>query len=264
MKSPFELVAKRTEFYKLELNELYKAIGVDVSKIEYITGSDYEFDKEYILDLYRLAELTTAERAQHAGSEVVKFGENPKLGGFLYPILQTLDEEYLECDMQYGGLDQRKIFGFARESHPKIGQKKRVEVMTPMLPGIMGGKMSASDPASKVDLLDSKEVIAAKLNKAFCPEGVVEDNGIMAFLKYVIMVLKEDNGEQFSVERSEKFGGNVVYKNYVDLEKDFVDKKLHPEDLKKALARELSEILKPVREYFKDKKDLIQDAYPEA
>ncbi len=263
MKSSLELVDKRVEFYRHELAELYKAIGIDISKIEFVKGSDYEFQKEYTLDMYRLADLTPAERAQHAAAEVVKFGENPKLGGFLYPILQTLDEEYLECDMQYGGLDQRKIFSFARESHPKIGQKKRVEVMTPMLPGIMVGKMSASDPSSKIDLLDTEETIAVKLNKAFCPEGEVEDNGIMAFLRYVIMVLKEDNGEQFSVERSEKFGGNVEYKNYEDLEADFVAKKLHPQDLKKALASELSQILKPVREYFKDKQNLISEAYPE-
>jgi len=263
MKSTLELVGKRVEFYKHELRELYQAIGIDVAKIEFVKGSDYEFKKEYTLDVYRLADLTTAERAQHAAAEVVKFGENPKLGGFLYPILQTLDEEYLGADIQYGGLDQRKIFGFARESHPKIGQKKRVEIMTPMLPGITGKKMSASDPSSKIDLLDSPEDIEAKLDKAFCPEGVIEDNGIMAFMKYVIMVLKGDRNEKFMVQRAEKFGGDIEYENYEELEKDFVAKKLHPQDLKKALAKELAEILKPVREYFEDKQELIEEAYPE-
>ena len=263
MKSPLELVGKRVEFYKMELQELYRAIGADVSKIEFIKGSDYQLGKEYTLDVYRLADLTTAERAQHAAAEVVKFGENPKLGGFLYPILQTLDEEYLGADIQYGGLDQRKILGFAREAHSKIGQKKRVAIMTPMLPGIMGGKMSASDPASKIDLLDDEATVASKLQKAFCPEGIIEGNGTISFMKYVIMVLKEDNGEQISVKRLEKFGGNVEYKNYVDLEKDFVGKNLHPEDLKKALARELSEILEPVRKCFMDKQELIKEAYPE-
>ena len=247
----------------MELQELYRAIGADVSKIEFIKGSDYQLGKEYTLDVYRLADLTTAERAQHAAAEVVKFGENPKLGGFLYPILQTLDEEYLGADIQYGGLDQRKILGFAREAHSKIGQKKRVAIMTPMLPGIMGGKMSASDPASKIDLLDDEATVASKLQKAFCPEGIIEGNGTISFMKYVIMVLKEDNGEQISVKRLEKFGGNVEYKNYVDLEKDFVGKNLHPEDLKKALARELSEILEPVRKCFMDKQELIKEAYPE-
>jgi tyrosyl-tRNA synthetase len=263
MKSTLELVGKRVEFYKHELRELFQAIGIDVAKIEFVKGSDYELGRDYTLDVYRLADVTTAERAQHAAAEVVKFGDNPKLGGLLYPILQTLDEEHLDADIQYGGTDQRKIFGFARESHPKIGQKKRVEIMTPMLPGISGKKMSASDPSSKIDLLDSAEVIEEKLNKAFCPEGIVEENGIMAFMRFVIMVLKGDKNEKFKVKRDKKFGGDVEYKNYEDLEKDFVAKKLHPQDLKKALARELAEILQPLREYFSDKQKLIEEAYPE-
>lgn len=263
MKAPFELLDKRVEFYNLELRELYRAIGTNVSKIEFVKGTDFELDKKYTLDVYRLSALTSADRAKHAAAEVVKFGENPRLSGFLYPILQTLDEEYLGADIQYGGADQRKIFGFARESHPKIGQKKRVEIMTPMLPGIMGGKMSASDPSSKIDLLDDEKEITVKINKSYCPEGDLEDNGIMAFAKYVLMILKEDIGEAFLIERLEKFGGDVDYKNYADLEKDFLAKKLHPEDLKKAVAREIEQILKPVREFFKNKKDLIKEAYPE-
>jgi len=262
MKSPLELVDKRVEFYKLELTELFKSIGADVSKIEFAKGSDFQLSREYTMDVYRLAALNTFERCQHAASEVVKFGENPKLSGFLYPILQTLDEEYLSADIQYGGVDQRKIFGFARESHPKIDQQKRIEIMTPMLPGVTGGKMSASDASSKIDLLDSPQDIEAKIKKAFCPEGIVKGNGIMEFMKYVVMVFKEDRGEVFSVERPEKFGGNVEYENYEDLEKDFVDKKLHPEDLKKALTKELILILQPLREFFEDKENLIKEAYP--
>jgi len=262
MKSSVELAGKRAEFYKEELIALYEAIGIDISKIEFVKGSDFQLSKEYVFDVYRLAALSTADRAKHAASEVVKMGENPKLSGFLYPLLQTLDEQYLGADIQYAGTDQRKIFGFARESQPKLGYKKRVEIMTPMLPGITGGKMSASDAGSKVDLLDSAEEISEKINKAFCPEGEIEDNGILVFLKYVVMVLKEDKGEKLLVQRDKKFGGDVEYGSYADLEKDFIAKNLHPADLKKALSRELVDILEPVRETFKDKQDLINEAYP--
>lgn len=262
MKAPFELLDKRVEFYRLELTELYKSLGINVKKVEFVKGSDIELDKKYTLDVYRLAAMSTIDRTKHAASEVVKMDESPKLSGCLYPILQTLDEEYLGADIQYGGVDQRKIFGFARESHPKIGQKKRVEIMTPLLPGMSGGKMSASDESSKIDLLDSQEVIAAKINKAYCPEGDLADNGIMIFMKYVIMTLKEDNGETFSIERDEKFGGNIAYKTYADLEKDFVEKKLHPSDLKQALSKELAAILAPVKKALEGKEKLIKEAYP--
>jgi tyrosyl-tRNA synthetase len=45
----------------------------------------------------------------------VKQSSNPLLSGLLYPGLQALDEEYLKCDAQFGGVDQRKIFMFAEE-----------------------------------------------------------------------------------------------------------------------------------------------------
>ena len=52
------------------------------------------------------------------------------------------------------------------------------------------------------------------------------------------------------IDRPEKFGGKVSYKTYADLEKDFADKKLHPQDLKKAAAGYLDQLLQPVRTHF--------------
>jgi len=54
----------------------------------------------------------------------------------LYPILQALDEQYLEVDAQFGGVDQRKIFMFARDKLPKIGYNKRCHLMNPLIPGL--------------------------------------------------------------------------------------------------------------------------------
>ena len=50
----------------------------------------------------------------------------------LYPGLQALDEEYLHCDAQFGGVDQRKIFTFAEKYLPKLGYKQRAHLMNPM------------------------------------------------------------------------------------------------------------------------------------
>src|SRR3989344_2991584 len=116
--------------------------------------------------------------------------------------------------------------------------KRRIEVMNPMIPGLIGKKMSSSDPKSKIDLTDSYEEIKQKINKADMAEGE-PDNGVMAFLKYVIMVIKEDNGEKFLVKRDKKWGGDLLYNNYEEIEKDFAEKKLHPQDLKNAVAVEI-------------------------
>ncbi len=262
-KTPFRLLDVRMKYYMEVISGMLDSIGVDRSKLKFVKGREFELNPKYTLDMYRLSALNTFARCKRAASDVVRFGKEPKLSGFIYPILQALDEVYLDVDVQYGGHDQRKILAFAREVLPSLGYKKRVEVMTPMLPGLQGEKMSASEEKSKVDLLDSPDVVEKKIMGAYCPAGKIENNGVMAFMKYVIMVLKEDRKEEFLVERPEKFGGDVSYKDYRALERDFVSGELHPEDLKKAMSREVNKMLEPVRKTFKGKMDLVRKAYPE-
>lgn len=260
--TPWEVLEQRYKYYDQIIRLSFKSIGVDTKNFETIKGSSFQLNKDYVLDLFKLASYTSINDCKRAGAEVVKFGKNPKLSGLIYPLMQAIDEEYLKVDIQYGGVDQRKILMLARERLPSLGYKPRVELMTPIIPGLQGVKMSASDFKSKIDLLDSPEDVKIKLNKAHCPAGEVKDNGVLAFLQYVIFVIKEDKNETFIIERPEKFGGNLEYKSYKDLEKDYIAKKLHPLDLKNALAGEINLLLEPIRKGFKDK-DLIKKAYPE-
>ena len=262
-KTPWELLEKRYEYYKKTIQLMFKSIGADIKNFEIIKGSSFQLKPEYTFDLLKLSTITTAHDAKKAGSEVVKQEKNPKLSGLIYPLMQALDEEYLKTDIQLGGLDQRKIMVFAREHLPKIGYKKRIEIMNPLIPGLAeGGKMSASKPHSKIDLLDSPETIKQKLKNAFCPIGQTEENGVLALMKYVIMTLKEDKKEEFTIKRPEKFGGTIKYKTYKELEKDYKDKKLHPQDLKNALAEEIIKLTEPIRKEMKGQEKLIKEAYP--
>lgn len=260
--TPWDLLEKRYKYYQVIIPNMFEAIGADIKNFEIVKGSDFEKDKDYFFDLLRMSTYSSVHDAKKAGSEVVKQTDNPKLAGLIYPLMQALDEEYLGVDIQYGGVDQRKIFMFAREYLPKIGYKSRIEVMTPLIPGLIGEKMSASKEESKVDLLDSDEAVRNKLQKAFCPAGIVEENGVLAFLKHVAMVIKENEGQAFVVKRPEKFGGDKSYKSYKEIEEDFVNKKLHPEDLKKAVAEEIIALLKPVKKDLDKKLKIAKDAYP--
>ena len=55
--------------------------------------------------------------------------------------------------------------------------------------------------------------------------------------------------EVFLIERPEKFGGNLKFTNYKELEQAFVDG-LHPLDLKNAVAKYVNMILEPIHTYF--------------
>lgn len=259
--TPWDALEKRYEYYKTIIPLMFKSVGANIKDFEIVKGSDFQMKNDYVYDLLRLSTVSTVHDSMKAASEVVKFGDNPKLSGLIYPLMQSLDEQYLDADVQYGGVDQRKIMMFARENLPKVGYKPRIELMTPLIPGLIGKKMSASDPKSKIDLLDDEGEVNDKVKDANCPIGVIEDNGVLAFLKQVIMPLKEDKKEVFIVKRSEKYGGNINFKTYEELEKAFIDKKLHPLDLKISLAREINTLLKPMRDEKGRLEKLAKKAY---
>jgi len=259
--TPWEVLEKRYDYYTTVIPLMFKGIGTDVKNLEIVKGSDYQMSKEYYLDLLQLTTIATVHDATKAASEVVKMGDNPKLSGLVYPLMQALDEEYLKVDVQYGGLDQRKIMMFAREHLPKLGYKPRVEVMTPLIPGLVGKKMSASDPKSKIDLLDDEQAVKTKINGAEVVAGIVEGNGLLAFVKHVIMTIKSDRKERFIVERPEKYGGNLEFKTYEEIEQAYLTSKLHPLDLKNAVAREINVLLKPMRAESEKLQKLSDKAY---
>lgn len=262
MKAPWELLHLRTKYYESVIRAMLEALSVPLDNLKFIQGTDYQLSKEYTLDVYRLSSLVTEHDAKKAGAEVVKQVDHPLLSGLLYPGLQALDEHYLGVDAQFGGVDQRKIFTFAEKYLPALGYAKRIHLMNPMVPGLTGSKMSSSDEDSKIDLLDDSAALKRKLKKAFCEPGNIENNGPLAFVKHVMFSVQGD----FQIYRKEEFGGNVIYKTYADLEKDFAEEKIHPGDLKSSLQAALDRLLDPIRKKFqsKDLKELTAKAYPKA
>ena len=259
--TPWDVLDARYNYYKKLMPLMFKSVGADVKNFEIVKGSDFQLKKEYISDVLKMSTFTTVRDCNKAASEVVKFGDNPKLSGLIYPIMQSLDEVYLKVDVQYGGLDQRKILMFARENLPKMGYERRVEIMTPMIPGLEGGKMSSSVESSKIDLLDDEKTVNEKIKRAYCKEGEVEGNGVLAFLENVVIVIKQDSNKKFIVERDEKFGGNLEFERYEDLEKMYANKELHPLDLKNALAKEVNNLLSIIRKNRKELEKLSKKAY---
>jgi tyrosyl-tRNA synthetase len=243
----WKILEKRYNYYKKAIVTILEIIGVDIKKLEFVRGSDLQLSRNYFHDLLKLSTYTTINEGKHAAAEVVKLGDNPKICGIIYPMMQALDEEYLKVDGQFGGMDQRKIMVYAREYMPKIGYKARVELLNPIIRGLVGEKMSSSIEASKIDLLDDEETVKKKINKAECVEGD-PNNGVMALLRYLFFVLKGDKKEKFEIQRPSKFGGDKEYKNYEEVERDFIAKKLHPMDLKVGVANEINSLLKKFRE----------------
>uniref|UniRef100_A0A672GTK9 Tyrosine--tRNA ligase n=1 Tax=Salarias fasciatus TaxID=181472 RepID=A0A672GTK9_SALFA len=262
MKAPWELLELRVKYYEQVIKAMLESIGVPLEKLKFVKGTDYQLSREYTLDVYRLSSMVTEHDAKKAGAEVVKQVEHPLLSGLLYPGLQALDEEYLKVDAQFGGVDQRKIFTLAEKYLPSLGYAKRAHLMNPMVPGLTGAKMSSSEEESKIDLLDSKEDVKKKLKKAFCEPGNIQNNGVLSFVKYVVLPLRQE----FCIKRDAKWGGDKVYTVFEEVEKDFAAEMIHPGDLKASVEVALNELLEPVRKKFEspELRKLTNSAYPSA
>ncbi|KAK3711630.1 hypothetical protein QZH41_014060 [Actinostola sp. cb2023] len=266
LKAPWELLVHRVQYYEEVVKAMLESISVPLDKLKFVKGTEYQLNRDYILDIFKLTTVATEHDCKKAGSEVVKQVQHPLLSGLLYPGLQALDEEYLKVDAQFGGVDQRKIFMFAEKYLPSLGYAKRIHLMNPMVPGLTGGKMSASDEDSKIDLLDSASAVKKKVKKAFCEEGNVADNGVLAFAKFVIFpVLAIKGVNAFVIERSEENGGNLTFSDYESLKDTFAKKEIHPLDLKDAVCKVLNSLLEPVRQKFEkpEFKKIKNLAYPE-
>ena len=251
LKSKWEELEAKTEYYKkcVELAFPWE------EKPTFVSGSSYQLTKNYQLDVLKLSTSTTIARATRAASEVTRM-KNPKVSELIYPIMQTLDEEYLDVDIQLGGMDQRHIMAYAREFLPLVNYKPRIEIMTPLVVSLKGPgvKMSASIPESSIKVYESEQSILNKINNAYCPQGIVQDNPILQLAKYIVFPIRGN----LKIERNPKFGGDILYNDYGVMEKDFADKNLHPQDLKKAMAGEIVSIFSKARKYFEGKQDMLK------
>ena len=263
-KSPFDLLDARSEYYREAIEGMIEAAGADPDEITFVRGTDYELDEEYALELYRMAAETTIARSQRAASEVVRESESPNLGGLLYPLMQSLDVKALGVDIAYGGIDQRGIYMLSREILPDHGWEPPVCLFAPLLSGLTGGKMSASEEGSKVNLTDDPDTVAEKIEAAYCPMGETEDNGVLEYLELLVFPVLAERGESFVVERPEQYGGDLTYGEYAELEADFVGEDLHPADLKPAAAEYISSVIDPIREGLTGRPELLAEAYPDA
>jgi tyrosyl-tRNA synthetase len=262
-KTPYDLLDARSRCYREAIAGMLGAAGVDPGSVEFVRGSAFERDPEYVTAVFRMAATTTLSRARRAGSEVVRERDNPTLGGLLYPLMQTQDVVALDADVAYGGVDQRGIYMFSRE----VLNEPPVCVFAPLLAGLSGGKMSASEGGA-VRVTDDRGTVREKLDAAYCPAGEVADNGVLEYCEHLLFPLIEADGsaitdDAFRVERPDEYGGDVSYADYAALEAAFVDRDLHPQDLKTTAADYVADAIAPVRERLLDGPDLLAAAYPD-
>jgi len=259
--------------------EVWKASGMDLSKVEFVWASDLVRNPDYWKLVLQIGKSNSLRRFVRTAEIMGREESLDKLTGaqIIYSCMQCADIFTLGAKITQLGMDQRKINMLAREVGPMLGFWKPIVVSHHMLMGlnkpgenakipVSNGiehsnklaktielKMSKSLPDSAIFMTDSHSDIKRKIDKAFCPEGKVEDNPVLEYYKYIIFEsLDRLQLENIVVGRPANFGGPVILNSYANLEHLFAEKKIHPLDIKYKAVELIDKLLQPVREHFQN------------
>jgi len=245
--------------------EVWKAAGVDMSKVDVLWTSDAAKQDEYWKKVITVAQNSTLARAQRAltiAGRTTK--ESIQTAQLFYPMMQVADIFWLDVDICQLGVDQRRANILAREIADKLKWRKPVAVHHHMLVGLQGkkepegydengavdaeisSKMSKSKPETSIFVHDSAEQIMRKMNTAYCPPKLLEGNAPIEYCRYIVFRKQRS----LKIDRPEKYGGNVEFFSAAELEKAYTEGALHPADLKKGVGEALEGIIAPIREHF--------------
>ncbi|MEJ2280698.1 MAG: tyrosine--tRNA ligase [Candidatus Bathyarchaeota archaeon] len=249
------------------LKEIFTALGLKSDKVEYRWASDIVDSSEYWEKVIRIAKSVSVKRTWRA---LPVMGRETSITDIetawvLYPCMQASDIFEMDIDIACAGIDQRKAHMLARDAAEKLKWNKPICIHTPLLIGLQGpqssiktfdenvdlnveisSKMSKSIPQSSILVHDSPEEIILKIKNAYCPPKIVKNNPILELARLIVYPEKNI----LEISRPIKYGGPETFEQYETLEKIYSEGKLHPLDLKNAIANSLIEILEPVREHF--------------
>ncbi|CAN6373308.1 unnamed protein product [Urochloa humidicola] len=167
-------------------------------------------------------------------------------GQIMCPIMRCADIFFFQADICHMAMDQREVNLLAREYCEATGRNNKPIILSyDMLPGLKEGqKISNADPSSAIFMEDDESEVNKKINKAFCPPGIVEANPCLEYIKHIVLPWSGN----FVVIRAEANGGNKTYNEMEELFEDYRSGALHPADVKANLRKAINEILQSVRD----------------
>lgn len=240
----------------------FTALGADPTRVRYRWAHELTGSSEYWARVVRVGRATTVARTRRAMSIMGRGDDEANLdtAKLFYPSMQAADIFELPVDLAYGGLDQRRAHVLAREVAHHYAWPVPTAIHTPLLSSLRGGgrmdptegtterKMSKSDPSSGIPIPSTTEEVAARIGAAFCPAREVDGNPVVEVVRFIVFPWEG----RFVVERAAKHGGPVAFEDERSFVTAWTDGRLHPQDVKGAVATALDRLIAPARSYFVD------------
>jgi len=251
--------------------EAFRLYAGDSKRLSFVTGSAlYHNNDGYWMKVMRIAKASTIARTKRCLTIMGrKETESLDTAQFIYPAMQAADILELGVDIAHAGMDQRKIHMLLRDIADKINAKAPAALHHHLLAGLLepkpmgldediatdlkiSSKMSKSNPDSCITIHDADDEIKRKIKNAWCPKEA-KNNPVLELAEHI--ALREG---PMKVGRPAKFGGDIEFQTYPELEAAYISGKLHPLDLKNSVAEGISKQVAPLRAYFEKHKELLK------
>ena len=262
-------------YFRKGLECCLAALGGKPEELEFVLGTElYHNNDQYWETLVEVCKSTTLNRIERSISIMGRSeGESIDFAKLIYPPMQVADVFMLQVNIAQGGMDQRKAHVIVRDvanslkicplRDAKGNVIKPIAIHHHLLLGLSKPpawpvepdklrelrtqmKMSKSKPDSAVLIHDSPDEIRKKIRKAFCPPEA-DFNPVLDWAEHLIF---HNDNAVLHVTRTPENGGNIDFASFEELTTAYVGSKLHPMDLKSAVAEALIEMLEPVRKCF--------------
>ena len=249
------------------MRSAFIALGVDPGKTEFRWAQDLQAQPGYWDRVIRVAKATSLARSRRALPILGRSENDANLdtAKLFYPSMQAADVFELPVEIAYAGIDQRRAHVLAREVAHHYHWPVPVAVHTPLISSLKGGgrmdpeaqtverKMSKSDPTAGIPIPSDPEVVAERIDAAYCPAKEVDGNPIVELVRFVVFPWEG----KLSIDRAAKHGGPFVLATEEEFLTTWKSGSLHPQDLKAAVAVALTRILEPVDRFFRSHPDAI-------
>ncbi|MBN4068966.1 tyrosine--tRNA ligase, partial [Desulfotalea psychrophila] len=201
-------VAANAESYKTQVFKI-----LDPEKTKVVFNSEW-LSKLDSFDMIRLASELTVARMLEREDFKVRFREGSPISihEFMYPLIQGYDSVALEADVELGGTDQLFNLLMGRDLQRSRGQEPQVVLTLPLLEGLDGVNKMSKSLGNYIGVSESANDIYGK---------VLSASDELMFRYYEL--LSDLSSEKIAVLRADMESGE-----------------LHPKEIKKQLARELT------------------------
>ena len=227
-KSSFEILSLRTDIHEQIIKMVLQFLNVNTHDITFVQGSSYQLTSEFTMDVYKFNASCTVSQVKNAGVNAVIQSEDPLMTSLLYPTLQALDIEYLDCDVFFGDINQKEICLLANYVLNKMGYSKKGFFLNELYDELKC--------MEKITFIDSYETISRKINNT-------KLNILIQLIDIILFQICKIKNITFDIKL-------IKFSTIGEIREKYLNKEINKDDIKNAIIDFIDYMIEPIRTEF--------------